>query len=148
MANTAMLHKLLHIREQEKKEAQRKRLEAVNQFEQVATQLYEALKSKESAEKELQSNIQVTATINEIKDQSTYIEALTQQIIDLQRRVDLARQELNKKDEKLTEAHVEVKKIEKMIERRLQKQKELEKKREQNEMNEISIRQYISQASK
>ncbi|HLS66485.1 MAG TPA: flagellar export protein FliJ [Pseudogracilibacillus sp.] len=148
MSDTTVLHKLLHVREREKDEAQRKQLEAVDKFEKVAKQLYVALKSKEDAEKGLEESMQVTATINKIKEQSTYIEALNQKIIVLQQQVDLARQQLAKKDAKLTEAHVEMKKIEKMIERRLQKEKELEKKMELDKMNEISIRQYLAQVPK
>ena len=49
------------------------------------------------------------------------------------------------KQQVLTEAHIEMKKIEKMIERREKEQKELNDKLQMNLMDEISIRQFQSQ---
>lgn len=148
MSNPAVLHKILSIREQEKNDAQIEQISARKYFEKVATQLYNTLKTKEEAEETLQNYMKTKAAIEKIKEQSIYIDSLNKSIVSLQAKVQQARQEMEYKQQVLTEAHIEMKKIEKMIERRLQKEKELEKKMELDKMNEISIRQYLAQVPK
>ncbi|HLR72493.1 MAG TPA: flagellar export protein FliJ [Pseudogracilibacillus sp.] len=142
MAQTVVLHKIMHVREQEKKAAQKEQLKATEHFEEVATNLYKTLKTKEEAEHSLQTYMQTEATITRIKEQSLYIRTLNEKIATLQKHVQNARRQMEVKQAKLTEAHVEVKKIEKMIEKRKQEQFERARKLETIELDEISIRQY------
>ncbi|MEI3604597.1 flagellar export protein FliJ [Pseudogracilibacillus sp. SE30717A] len=144
MAQTAVLHKILHVREQEKQDAQMEQLKAVDYFEKAAKKLYHALKTKEQAELGLEKYMKTEVTITVIKEQSVYIDTLNKKIVALQQQVQQARKEMELKQLKLTEAHVEVKKVEKMIEKREQLQFETEKKLEMIEMDEISIRQYTN----
>lgn len=146
MSDTAVLTKILNVREQEKKDAQLEQINARNYFEKVATELYQQLKTKEQAEVTLESYMQESSAINKIKEQSFYIQALNQKIISLQQRVQQARKEMENKQEILTEAHVEVKKIEKMIEQREKEFFAQEQKIEIALMDEISIRQFNTQA--
>lgn len=146
MSDTAVLTKILNVREQEKKDAQLEQINARNYFEKVATELYQQLKTKEQAEVTLESYMQESSAINKIKEQSFYIQALNQKIISLQQRVQQARKEMENKQEILTEAHVEVKKIEKMIEQREKEFFAQEQKIEMALMDEISIRQFNTQA--
>lgn len=143
MSDTAVLLKLLHLRELEKEEAQRKQIEARDLFEDIATKLYRALKAKETAEDELRQSMQNKTPIVKIKAKSTYIETLKQKIVLLQSDVQKARKNLQIAEENLTEAHVEMKKIEKMIEHREQRRRENEKKLEMKQMDEISLQQYM-----
>lgn len=145
MSNPMVLHKILTIREQEKKDAQMDQITAKNYFEKVATQLYNVLKTKEQAEEMLHTYMETKAAINKIKEQSLYIDALNKSILNLQGKVQEARQDMESKQKVLTEAHIEMKKIEKMIERRLKDQKEQEEKLQMNLMDEISIRQFQAQ---
>lgn len=146
MAETAVLTKILNVREQEKIDAQKEQVEARDNFEKVATQLYTNLKTKEQAELTLETYMQESSAINYIKDQSLYIQALNKKIMSLQHHVQKARQEMENKQEVLTEAHVEVKKIEKMIEHRKAAFHAQEQKIEMMMMDEISIRQFNTQA--
>lgn len=143
MAQTEVLSKILHIREQEEKNAQVAHHQSVAFFEKVATQLYQLLRKKEDAEEVYGQSIKNPTSIDQIKEQLNYIDQLNKQIIDLQENVNQARSKMEYKQQKLTNAHVEVKKFEKLIENRKGKQRELEMKNEQNSMDEISNQQYF-----
>src|SRR5690625_1377967 len=117
MTQTTVLHKILHVREQEKTDAQIEQSQAVDHFENVARDLYDFLKLREQAEKGLQTYIRSESTVNQIKEQALYIDSLNKKIAILQNHVQDARQKMELKQAKLTEAHQEVKKIEKMIEK-------------------------------
>src|SRR5699024_7509047 len=69
MADTAVLEKILHVKEKEKDAAQLDKTEAVNRFEEIASRLYEELKRKENAESELDVVMKAKATITMIKEQ-------------------------------------------------------------------------------
>lgn len=145
MAQPIVLEKILNIREQEKSEAQIEKNKATDYFEKVAKNLYYALKKKEQAEDGLYKYMKGKATITKIKEQSLYIDALNKKILTLQEQVQLARTQMEASQVKLTDAHVEVKKVEKLIEKRKSDQLELEQKLEKIEMDEISIRQFMNQ---
>lgn len=145
MSHIAVLNKVLTVREIEKRDAQKEHHYAIEQFEIVATELYHLLKKKEKAEQQYEKWISDVAEIEKIKEQLTYIDNLNQQIVLLQNRVNKARTEMEKKQEKLTEAHIEVKKFEKVIENRQKEREEEERKKEQSFLDEISVRQYFDQ---
>ncbi|MBO1003806.1 flagellar export protein FliJ [Pseudogracilibacillus auburnensis] len=145
MSQTAVLHKILHVREQEKKDAQMEQISARNYFEEVATQLYSELKTKEQAEQTLDNYMQASSAITKIKEQSLYIHALNKKIMVLQQQVQQARKQMEDKQEILTEAHVEVKKIETMIGHREKEIIAHKEKLESMMMDEISIRQFNTQ---
>ena len=142
MSKIKVLDKVLDVRESEKQTAQKEQLAAQNEFEKVATELYELLKSKELAEQKLHEVLTESSSIAEMKNMSLYIETLVQKIPMLQKEVQLARKKMEAKQGDLTEAHVEVKKIEKMIENRKLAEKLEEERTEKMLMDEISIRQY------
>lgn len=142
MAQTAVLYKILHVKEQEKDQAQMAQLRAVEQFEHAATQLYKQLKEKEAAEQNLSSLMKEHMTIEKMKEQSLYINRLSNQIISLQRNVQGARQAMENKQTILNEAFIEVKKMEKMIDIREAEKRKEEKSLEAAMMDEISLRQY------
>lgn len=137
-----VLDKILDVREGEKQTAQKEQLEARNEFEKVATELYELLKSKELAEQKLLKILTESSSVAEMKNMSLYIQTLVQKIPMLQKEFQLARKKMEEKQGDLTEAHVEVKKIEKMIEHRKLAYKLEEERAEKMLMDEISIRQY------
>ncbi|HLR22199.1 MAG TPA: flagellar export protein FliJ [Pseudogracilibacillus sp.] len=145
MADTAVLEKILHVKEKEKDAAQLDKTEAVNRFEEIASRLYEELKRKENAESELDVVMKAKATITMIKEQSRYISLMKEKINTLQNNVQKARIEMEQKQNALTEAHIEVKKIERLIALREQEQKELLQKQEMAFMDEISMLQFQKQ---
>lgn len=144
MAETTSLVKILHIRELEKHEAQKAYQDSQERFEDRATKLYTLLQKKEKAEASYEDYLQTIAPINRIKEQLTYIEQLNTQIMALQQAVQKARSEMENKQQSLTNAHVEVKKFEKIIELRQEQRKEQEQKNEEKFMDSISIQQFSS----
>lgn len=144
MAQIEVLSKILHIREKEEKDAQIAHHQSVVFFEKMATKLYQLLRKKEAAEAAYEKTMKKPTTIDLMKEQLKYIELLNKQIIELQSNVNHARSQMESKQEKLTSAHVEVKRFEKLIDQRKGKQKVLELKLEQDSMDEVSNQQYIS----
>lgn len=142
---TVTLTKVLNIREQEKMDAQKAYNQSLKTFEEIATRLYMLLKKKEAAEETYEVSIQDSMQIEKIRQQMDYIEILSRKIVDLERDVQKAREEMNLKHSKLENAHVEVKKFEKIIENRQQTKAEMLRKQEEATMDEISIQQYLSQ---
>lgn len=145
MAQTAVLYKVLQVKEQAKDQAQMERVAAVEQFEQVANRLYDQLKEKETAEEQFVLNMQDTFTIERMKAQSRYISNLSSKIVGLQHRVQQARNKMEKAQELLNEAHFEVKKIEKTIDIREKATAAEERIVEAALMDEMSMRQYNMQ---
>lgn len=143
MADTYVLTKLLDVREKEKKDAQKAYEKSLHFFEEVATRLYTLLKKKENAEASYERYLTNTVPLNKIKGQLTYIQQLNRQIMTLQKDVQTARRELEKKQQTLTDAYVEVKKFEKIIEHRKLKQENIRKKQELQAMDEASVQQFL-----
>ncbi len=144
MSQTAVLHKLLHVREQEKTNAEVKKRQAREIFEEIATRLYQQLKTKEKAESDFEEVMQTNMTITKMKEQSLYISRLNGQIAALEQQVQQARNDMEQKQTMLTEAYVELKKVEKLIELREEEQETAQKKAENQLMDELSIRQYLN----
>ena len=143
MAETLVLSKILHVRENEKKDAEREYHSSMKQFEAIAEQFYLLLRKKEDAEASYENYVYATTSIDIIREQIAYIENLNKRIVALQSEVQEARMNMESKQIKLTDAHVEVKKFEKMIEGRKQKKAEYLKKEESALMDEVSIQQYL-----
>ncbi|WP_430785929.1 flagellar export protein FliJ [Virgibacillus flavescens] len=148
MAEIVALSKILNVREQEKHDAQKKYHRSIEYFEGVATQLYTLLKKKEDAEGAREEYIQHTIPIDKIREQLAYIEMLNKQILQLQQEVKVARSEMEEKQVILTDAHVEVKKFEKIITYRRKEQEEIIQKNEKIFMDEISVQQYLNQKNR
>src|SRR5699024_9879506 len=145
MADTAVLEKILHVKEKEKDAAQLDKTEAVNRFEEIASRLYEELKRKENAESELDVVMKAKATITMIKEQSRYISLMKEKINTLQNNVQKARIEMEQKKKAYTEAHIKVKNKERITEMQEQEQKKLSQNQEMTSMDEISMHQIKKQ---
>src|SRR5690625_5039107 len=97
MTQTMSLVKVLNVRENEKKAAQKDYRKSQDVFEEVATKLYHLLKKKEDAEASYDHFIQAATPLDRIKEQINYIEKLTMKINMLQREVQFARNQMEKK---------------------------------------------------
>lgn len=144
MERIEVLSKLQLVRENEKKSAQIAHTQSVELFEEIAKDLYKLLKKKETAEDSFLTGTNPKMTIETIREQATYIENLNKSIGHLQSRVNQARLMMEKKQGKLTDAHVEVKKIEKMIEFRKESRDKKIRKQENDILDEVSIQQYLT----
>jgi flagellar FliJ protein len=143
MTEPIVLSKILRIREQEKMDAQKAYQQSMSFFEDIAGRLYSMLKKKEKAEIFYERNLQESVSVEIAREQSAYIECLNKQIIQLQTEVNAARNKMNSKQIKLTDAHIEVKKFEQIINNRIQ-EKNLALRRYENElMDDVSIQQYL-----
>ncbi|WP_156289064.1 flagellar export protein FliJ [Oceanobacillus salinisoli] len=144
MAETLTLTKILNVRESEKKVAQKDYTQSMNTFEAVASDFYTLLKKKENAEDSYEKYIHSNVPIDQIKQLTGYIELLNRQILEVQQQVNNARNDMEVKQTKLSDAHIEVKKFEKIIEHRRQIEDNHQKKMELAFMDEISINQFLS----
>lgn len=138
------LTKILDVRENEKKVAQKIYSQSQEQFELVATSLYTLLKKKEDAEEAYDKCIQANVAIDQLQQISYFIETIEEEILDLQFKVNRARNDMELKQSKLTDAHIEVKKFEKLIELRAKEKHELQSRVDKAFMDEISLNQYMS----
>ena len=144
MTTNKVFAKLLDLKEKERNNAQKAYYQSMENFEDVAMNLYTLLKKKEDLEETYDTSLQGNMTIEEIRKQNRKIDTLTKQIRIVQNDVQKARQEMETKQNKLTDAYVEVKKYEKMIEFRQKERMEQLKKTENQMMDDISIRQYLA----
>lgn len=145
MGETVVFSKILNVYDQEKKEAQLAHSQSIEKFETVAKSLYTLLKKRETAVEEYQAMLKSITAIDEITERLAYIESLQKEIDRMQYKVNAARQTMVTKQRELTEAHVEVKKYEKIIELRNKTFKEKMLKEEAQLMDEISLQQYLIQ---
>src|SRR5699024_2601964 len=152
MSETTVLYKVVEVKEQEKQEAQLERGKAVEKVEHIANQLYEQLKEKEDAEEHLNVEMKETLTIDKVINKKKhinnikkYINKLTNKIINLQFHVQQARSKMETAQDQINEAHIEVKKIEKMIEIREDALEAEARTVEATMMDEMSIKQYNKQ---
>ncbi|QDP40177.1 flagellar export protein FliJ [Radiobacillus deserti] len=142
MAFIQTFEKILQVKEREKKEAQKAYKQSVDSFEEVATKLYELLRKKEEAEENYQRQLDKAVSIDMLASHSSYMDKLQQVIQEVQYTVNEARLNMESFQLKLTDAHIEVKKFEKMIENKKQKLSEQLKLQENSFMDEISLQQY------
>jgi len=148
MSHIATLEKIRHVREHEKRSAKQAHHQSIKAFEEVATKLYNLLKKKENAKEAYDLSLQSKTTVQHLKEQSLYIDKLNDQIIHLQEQVNIAREKMEQKRENLTDAHIEVKKFEKMIEQQHERLKESALKRENEMMDDISIKQHLNRKNR
>ncbi|MYL33143.1 flagellar export protein FliJ [Pontibacillus yanchengensis] len=148
MADIATFHKLLQLKETDKNVAHKIYQESIEEFEQVATTMYELLKKKEQAEEYYQHQLQQSTQVTELHMTHNYIEQLNKQITQMQSSVQEARNHMENKQEELTFAHVEMKKYEKIIDRKEHNLYSLQMENEKKQMDEISMQQFISQGNR
>lgn len=145
MNDTDSLQKIVQIRESEKKNAERLHLQSVHIFEQLALKMYNALKKKEATEEAYEMNIQHTVSIDKMEQHTRYIEQLHTSITNMQKEVNDARNVMHEKQEYVTDAYIELKKMEKILEKRKEKEKLYLAKKESAFMDELSIQQFLKQ---
>ncbi|TFB23212.1 flagellar export protein FliJ [Filobacillus milosensis] len=137
------LEKLLDIKENDLNEAHSQYNRSIDHFEQIGEQLYDLLKFKESIEYQLNSMVKERIKASKLSLYSQQLENIKQKENELQMKVHQARLNMQQKENQLTLAHQEVKKLEKVINKRKAEQKNLYRKLENQFMDEISVQQYV-----
>src|SRR5699024_6406941 len=118
-------------REHEKRSAKQAHHQSIKAFEEVATKLYNLLKKKENAKEAYDLSLQSKTTVQHLKEQSLYIDKLNDQIIHLQEQVNIARE-----------------KMEQMIGQQHERLEESALKRENEMMDDISIKQHLNRKNR
>lgn len=108
--------KVLDLREQERDETEMAYKEAIEQFEKVATQLYDQMKKKENVLEEQQQRMTTRFSIDDLHNYSRFIKTLDVTIDHIQQEVMKSRSKMNWYESQLLEKNIEVKKFEKMKE--------------------------------
>ncbi|WP_028782787.1 flagellar export protein FliJ [Thalassobacillus devorans] len=144
MASLHAFHKIRDIHENDKLTAQEAYQQALSKFEETAQQLYETLKKKEDTGQLLQGKLaNGNLSAHYFAQTQEFIARLDQKVMQLQPIVQSARSEMENCQHILTEAHVEVKKFDKLIDKKVQKWQLRQKEAEKQQMDELSLRQFL-----
>ncbi|ARF15319.1 flagellar export protein FliJ [Sporosarcina ureae] len=108
--------KVLNLREQERDETEMAYKEAIEEFEKIATQLYDQMKKKENILEEQQQRMTTGFSIDDLHSYSRFINTLDLSIDHIQQEVMKSRSKMNWYESQLLEKNIEVKKFEKMKE--------------------------------
>ena len=136
--------KILTIKEKEKRDALSKYNVALKNFEDVASKLYKFLKKKEDLLAFQQEKLKNGLAIQEIRHHQLFMDNLEKLISLSQEEVIEARYKMNVLQDVLMERNIEVKKYEKMKENDFLKFLDIMKEAENKQMDEVSIRQFLS----
>ncbi|WP_411955449.1 flagellar export protein FliJ [Alkalibacillus sp. S2W] len=134
--------KLYQVREQELDDARSNYNRAVDHFETEANKLYELLKSKEGLEKQLDNQMTSGIKVDWMTSYYNYFNLIQDQESDLQKKVHQARLNMYKKQDAVQAAHQELKKINKIIDNKKEKQHQLNKQAELEFLDEIAVQHY------
>ncbi|MFD1018183.1 flagellar export protein FliJ [Thalassobacillus hwangdonensis] len=143
MATMKAFHKIKDLREKDKQEAQRTYQRKVEEFEAIATELYQALKRKENAEAEFEAKVREgSLSAQYFVQYKDYLQRLDERILSLQPKVQEARERMEGQQETLNIAYIEFKKLEKLIENKRNLEEAHVKREETLFMDDLSLRQY------
>ncbi|MFD6438716.1 flagellar export protein FliJ [Peribacillus sp. NPDC060186] len=136
--------KILTIKEKEKRDALSKYNAALKTFEEVAEKLYKLLKKKEDLLEFQQEKLRNGLSVQEIRHHQLFMDNLEKLLNHCQQEVIEVRYKMNVLQEVLLDKNIEVKKYTKMKENEFLKFLDVIKEAENKQMDEISIRQFLS----
>ncbi|MBT2573356.1 flagellar biosynthesis chaperone FliJ [Bacillus sp. ISL-51] len=145
MAYQFRFQKLLELKENEKDQSLSEYRQSVSEFETVAEKLYENMSKKELLEKDKESKLRTGMSVQEMRHYQQFVSNLENTIYHYQKLVIMKRNEMNEKQDQLTEKNIEVKKFEKMREKQFNMFALEDKAAEMREMDDISIKQFMIQ---
>lgn len=137
------LQKVLDVKEHEKNKAQTAYKRALENFEETATKLYHLLKSKEDLLEAYEKNIQDGVSIAKIQHTQETLTYLQKKIDQMQIETQRARAVMNEKQRILRNSYIDMKKYEKLKERKLESYKIEQRDLENKFLDEVSVQQYI-----
>ncbi|KXZ14950.1 flagellar biosynthesis chaperone [Bacillus nakamurai] len=145
MAYQFRFQKLLELKENEKDQSLSEYRQSVSEFETVAEKLYKNMSKKELLEKDKESKLRTGMSVQEMRHYQQFVSNLENTIYHYQKLVIMKRNEMNEKQDQLTEKNIEVKKFEKMREKQFNMFALEDKAAEMREMDDISIKQFMIQ---
>lgn len=129
---------ILLVKEQQKNEIELAYKEAVKNFEDVATGLYETLKKKENLIMFQQEKMLTGLSIQEMHQNAHFLSSMEKKISDLQNQVVQSRSKMEWFEEKLLEQTLECRKYEKMREKDFELFRMEENRSEMLQLDELS----------
>lgn len=137
--------KIKDLSDKDKHEKQKEYQKAVETFEKRARELYERLREKEQAVEQFNDSLsRGTLPAGAFVQHRQYIEHLEAIVDDLQPFVQQARMKMEHAQTVLTDAYIEVKKYEKLIEMKEEEEVQWMKYEENARMDELSMNQYLN----
>ncbi|SDG97939.1 flagellar FliJ protein [Alteribacillus persepolensis] len=137
--------KILEVKESEKAAKEQEYQRTVTQFEEKATKLYELLKQKETMEAANKSKVKTGMTIQELQTNEQLVLQTDRAIQHIQQQTSQARNAMYQKELELQSASVEWKKYDKVKEWQEQEYWQESKKREEEQMDELSQQRFVLQ---
>ncbi|AOL34062.1 flagellar export protein FliJ [Geobacillus thermoleovorans] len=145
MTPTFRLQKVLAMKEKEKEKALGEYEEAVRRFEQAAETLYRLLKEKEECAAARDEQLQAGLFVGDIRLRLQYMANLERMIDHYQLVVMQAREQMQRRQQRLMELNIEVKKYEKMRERIKRWAEQLEREAERRLLDEMAVQRFARQ---
>ncbi|MFZ4454154.1 flagellar export protein FliJ [Salibacterium aidingense] len=142
MSFTYSFQKILELRKREKEQKEQEYHQCVEQFERMATALYELLKQKEQMEEMYKEQMGRGVFIHQLQQNEKVIFQMQEKIQTIQHQTDKARDIMFKKEEEMQTASVEWKKYQKIKEWEKETHERSLKQEEEKLMDEISTRKY------
>ncbi|SIS37643.1 flagellar export protein FliJ [Salimicrobium flavidum] len=147
--NIDAFHKMRDYQEREKDERQSKYQSGVEAFEAKATTLYNLLKEKEQMETTVEDELSGgMVNLYAVQHYQQAIQRVEEEVKRLQPEVQDARQRMYKLEQQRDEAYIEVKKYEKIIDRKTQELSEWMRFEEAKDMDAISIQQFSNKVTR
>lgn len=137
--------KILELKEQEKSKKEQEYQQSVEQFESMASSLYELLKQKEQMESVYQDRMSTGILIQDLQMNEKLVIQLQQQIHQVKLKTDQARDDMYQKEKEMQHALIECKKYEKVKDWKKEAYEQYVKREEEKQMDEISTRRYVFQ---
>lgn len=132
----------MELRKREKEQKEQEYQQSVQQFERMATDLYELLRQKEQMEEMYKQNMNQGILVHQLQQNEKIIFQIQEKIQDIQKKTDRARDLMYKKENEMSDASIEWKKYEKVKEWEKQAYDRSLKHEEEKVMDEISTRKY------
>ncbi|MBM7094174.1 MULTISPECIES: flagellar export protein FliJ [Alteribacter] len=136
------LQKVLELKEYDKKIADEACTQATREFEEVATSLYHLMKKKETLQEEYHQALETGTSISRLRLYETNLQSMDKLIYLGQKDTHKARLKMQTSEQRLTSRALDVKKYEKVKEKRKHDYDEKRKADDQKAMDEIAVQQF------
>ncbi|MDV2685430.1 flagellar export protein FliJ [Alkalihalophilus lindianensis] len=133
------LQKVMNLKEQERQTSQNQYTEAMDQFERVATELYDLLKKKENLEEAGRQKVAKGISIYELQSSQSQLLRMQQAIHEQQRTTQRARERMTIKQQDMVKHSIEFKKYEKLKQVKFEQYKQEQTRLENEQMDDIAI---------
>ncbi|MFB4211127.1 flagellar export protein FliJ [Shouchella sp. JSM 1781072] len=136
------LQQAMNVKNREKHQARKRFDDAQREFEVVATSFYELLKEKERLERNMEERQLTGVRIDQYVSQNVYLSRLEKTISEKKVETDGARKKMLEQEIEYKVRAKSYKQFERLKQRQAQQHEADERKREQQQMDEVSISQF------